>query len=156
MESVLQRWELLDADALATLEVPIERFEMFVLHALSLSSSPPHIDLDRKLRDLNMRREKSMVNIRDSNDTHARTPFPTGSGTSNLRLSRLDSTDRFVSTLAYQLARFDSRYHQSLIRILRTKDDILRRPSVINSNLSSLSQCVKHSRAVSMMALLMS
>ena len=58
MESVLQRWELLDADALATLEVPIERFEMFVLHALSLSSSPLHIDLDRKLRDVNMRREK--------------------------------------------------------------------------------------------------
>jgi len=40
----------------------------------------------------------------------------------------VDSTDHFISTLAYQLADFDSRYRQSLIRILRAKGNILRRP----------------------------
>ena len=36
----------------------------------------------------------------------------------------VDSTDHFVSALAYQLANFDSRYRQSLIRRLRSKSDI--------------------------------
>ena len=40
----------------------------------------------------------------------------------------VDSADRFISTLAYQLADFYSKYRQSLIRTLRTKGNILRRP----------------------------
>ena len=36
-ESVLQPWELLDSDARAALEVPVERFKTFVPHALSSS-----------------------------------------------------------------------------------------------------------------------
>jgi hypothetical protein len=57
-ESVLQPWELLDADAQAVLEVPVERFKMFVLHPLSSSSSASHIGLDSKLCGLNTRLEK--------------------------------------------------------------------------------------------------
>ena len=40
----------------------------------------------------------------------------------------VDSTDHFVSSLAYQLANFDSRYRQSLIRRLQSKSDILDGP----------------------------
>ena len=57
-ESVLQPWEHLDADARVALEVPVERFKTFVLHALSSSGSASHIGLDSKLRGLNTRLEK--------------------------------------------------------------------------------------------------
>ena len=57
-ESVLQPWEHLDADARAALEVPVERFKTFVLHALSSSNSASHIDLDSKLCSLNIRLER--------------------------------------------------------------------------------------------------
>ena len=40
----------------------------------------------------------------------------------------VDSTDHFVSALAYQLANFDGRYRQSLIRRLRSNSDILGGP----------------------------
>ena len=40
----------------------------------------------------------------------------------------VDTTDHFVSSLAYQLANFDGRYRQSLIQRLRSKSDILDGP----------------------------
>ena len=40
----------------------------------------------------------------------------------------VDTADHFVSSLAYQLANFDSRYRQSLIRRLRSKNNILDGP----------------------------
>ena len=48
----------------------------------------------------------------------------------------VDSTDHFVSSLAYQLANFDSRYRQSLIRCLRSESNILDGP--LSDQLQSL------------------